>query len=255
MKHVFLAVFDSVWKRKETKIFLAFSLYPLVFYLSSFFPDSEFMKLSADPGTTFSFIEFFNLLFGTVNSITLPVLALYYLTHTVFRREIDNSLLFLYKDIDRKKIFIAKILSLCLIVTIFGVLFLGFTLVAHYGAVVKLPLGSHAVFPATAKEMLETLLSIGVSFIDFYLSVFLATFFSLYFSGGVALLAGVIIGTATEIIALIGGPVALAYPTCYNQMIYEGKLVEAVFGIVVVTFIYVVVLSYFGFRKFKNVEF
>ncbi|MDY2775377.1 MAG: hypothetical protein SOV02_02630 [Streptococcus infantarius] len=255
MKHVFLAVFNSVWKRKETKIFLAFSLYPLVFYISSFFPDSEFMKLSADPGTTFSFIEFFNLLFGTVNSITLPVLALYYLTHTVFRREIDDSLLFLYKDIDRKKIFVSKLVSLCLIVTVFGLLFLGFAIVAHYGAVVKLPLGSHAIFPATAKETLETLLSICVSFIDFYISIFLATFFSLYFSGGVTLLAGVIIGTATEIIALIGGPIALAYPTCYNQMIYEGKLAEAVVGVVIVTFIYVAVLSYFGFKKFKNVEY
>lgn len=255
MKHVFLAVFNSVWKRKETKIFLAFSLYPLVFYISSFFPDSEFMKLSADPGTTFSFIEFFNLLFGTVNSITLPVLALYYLTHTVFRREIDDSLLFLYKDIDRKKIFVSKLVSLCLIVTVFGLLFLGFAIVAHYGAVVKLPLGSHAIFPATAKETLETLLSICVSFIDFYISIFLATFFSLYFSGGVTLLAGVIIGTATEIIALIGGPIALAYPTCYNQMIYEGKFAEAVVGVVIVTFIYVAVLSYFGFKKFKNVEY
>lgn len=255
MKHVFLAVFNSVWKRKETKIFLAFSLYPLVFYISSFFPDSEFMKLSADPGTTFSFIEFFNLLFGTVNSITLPVLALYYLTHTVFRREIDDSLLFLYKDIDRKKIFVSKLVSLCLIVTVFGLLFLGFAIVAHYGAVVKLPLGSHAIFPATAKETLETLLSNCVSFIDFYISIFLATFFSLYFSGGVTLLAGVIIGTATEIIALIGGPIALAYPTCYNQMIYEGKLAEAVVGVVIVTFIYVAVLSYFGFKKFKNVEY
>ena len=255
MKHVFLAVFNSVWKRKETKIFLAFSLYPLVFYISSFFPDSEFMKLSADPGTTFSFIEFFILLFGTVNSITLPVLALYYLTHTVFRREIDDSLLFLYKDIDRKKIFVSKLVSLCLIVTVFGLLFLGFTIVAHYGAVVKLPLGSHAIFPATAKETLETLLSICVSFIDFYISIFLAAFFSLYFSGGVTLLAGVIIGTATEIIALIGGPIALAYPTCYNQMIYEGKLAEAVVGVVIVTFIYVAVLSYFGFKKFKNVEY
>lgn len=255
MKHVFLAVFDSVWKRKETKIFLAFSLYPLVFYLSSFFPDSEFMKLSADPGVTFSFIEFFNLLFGTVNSITLPVIALYYLTHTVFRREIDDSLLFLYKDIDRKKIFISKLVSLCLIVTIFGVLFLGFALIAHYGAVVKLPLGSYAVFPANAKELLETLLSIGVSFIDFYLSIFLAAFFSLYFSGGVTLLAGVIIGIATEIIAIIGGPIALFYPTCYNQMIYNGKLVEAVVGIVIETFLYVAVLSHFAFKKFKAVEF
>ncbi|WP_438059047.1 hypothetical protein AAIB42_09160 [Streptococcus ruminicola] len=213
------------------------------------------MKLSADPGTTFSFIEFFNLLFGTVNSITLPVLALYYLTHTVFRREIDDSLLFLYKDIDRKKIFVSKLVSLCLIVTVFGLLFLGFAIVAHYGAVVKLPLGSHAIFPATAKETLETLLSICVSFIDFYISIFLAAFFSLYFSGGVTLLAGVIIGTATEIIALIGGPIALAYPTCYNQMIYEGKLAAAVVGVVIVTFIYVAVLSYFGFKKFKNVEY
>ncbi|SES14802.1 hypothetical protein [Streptococcus gallolyticus] len=126
---------------------------------------------------------------------------------------------------------------------------------AHYGAVVKLPLGSYAVFPATAKETLETLLSIGASFIDFYISILLAVFFSLYFSGGVTLLASVIIGTATEIIALIGGPVALLYPTCYNQMIYEGKLVEAIVGIVIVTFIYVVVLSYFGFKKFKNVEY
>lgn len=44
MKQIFSAVFESVWKRKETKIFLLFSLYPLVYWVTSLFGDSNFMQ-------------------------------------------------------------------------------------------------------------------------------------------------------------------------------------------------------------------
>ena len=45
MKQIFSAVFESVWKRKETKIFLLFSLYPLVYWVASLFGDSNFMQI------------------------------------------------------------------------------------------------------------------------------------------------------------------------------------------------------------------
>lgn len=46
MKQIFSAVFESVWKRKETKIFLLFSLYPLVYWVASLFGDSNFMQIT-----------------------------------------------------------------------------------------------------------------------------------------------------------------------------------------------------------------
>ncbi len=46
MNGIFSAVFEAVWKRKETKIFLVFALYPLIYFVASFFGSSNFMQIN-----------------------------------------------------------------------------------------------------------------------------------------------------------------------------------------------------------------
>ena len=45
MKEIFPAVFESVWRRKETKIYLVFALYPLVYFVASFLAIQILCKL------------------------------------------------------------------------------------------------------------------------------------------------------------------------------------------------------------------
>ena len=46
MKQILPAIFTSVWKRKESKIYLLFVLFPVIFLLASFFGKSNFMQIS-----------------------------------------------------------------------------------------------------------------------------------------------------------------------------------------------------------------
>lgn len=87
-------VFKTVFKRKETKIFLLFSAYPLILLIATFFK-SAFMNLNADKGSL-SFIEFFQAMLSVQYQMALPLIALFYLVVTVFRDEIKRGYLFLW---------------------------------------------------------------------------------------------------------------------------------------------------------------
>lgn len=255
MKNIFFAVFSSVWKRKETKIFLAFSLYPLVFYLSTLFPNSEFMKIHMEDGYQLSLLELYSLLLGSINSLTLPILSLYYLTHTVFKKEIEDSVMFLYKDVSRQNVFWAKILSLVLIVVIFLCSSFVFTTFAHYTAVVNLPYGTPAVFPSTLVELAQTAVTILITSLDFLISVFIAMLLSLYFGSGVTMTSSLIIGIVTSILPIIGGKLAMIYPTGFIQLVYGNQLLFAFMGAIGISLCYILLLSGIGFKKFRHMEF
>ncbi len=87
MLAIFKPVFASVWKRKETKIFLAFAfLFPTLFLASTFLPKgSNFMVPGASDGYLYSFVVLTGSLFKSSNDFTLPILALFYLTSRVRR--------------------------------------------------------------------------------------------------------------------------------------------------------------------------
>lgn len=109
MKQILPAIFTSVWKRKETKIYLLFVLFPVIFLLASFFGKSNFMQISVIGDNRVSGIAFLDMMISSADSFILPTLAIYFLTISVFRREIDDHTMFLYRDLSRKNIFFFKI--------------------------------------------------------------------------------------------------------------------------------------------------
>lgn len=92
MKQILPAIFTSVWKRKETKIYLLFVLFPVIFLLASFFGKSNFMQISVIGDSRVSGIAFLDMMISSADSFILPTLAIYFLTISVFRREIDDVL-------------------------------------------------------------------------------------------------------------------------------------------------------------------
>lgn len=255
MKQFFWAVFESVWKRKETKIFLLFSFYPLIFMTATMFPNSEFMQIHVTSGYRMGAVELFNLLLGSINSLTLPILALYYLTHTVFKKEIDDSLMFLYKDINRKKVFGAKLLSLFIIVLLFLVLSFICTVFSHYTRVVHLPYGSMAIFPSTFKETMQVLIAILTNVFDFFLSVTIAMVLSLYFGSGTTMTMGIIVSIITSLLPILGGVSATLYPTGYTSFAYQGHIIFAIFGLIITFSMYMLLSVRLGVKKFTKMEF
>lgn len=122
-----LSVFRTIFSRRDTKIFLSFSLLPIIVpFLSG--------NLEAlDVDYTKSFLSFLETTLLTQYRLTIPILIFSILISSVFRDEIDSGIMFLYKDIKRSKIFNSKILSLTMI---YGLYLLGtslVTLITYYG--------------------------------------------------------------------------------------------------------------------------
>ena len=127
MKDIFLAVLSTTWNRKESKLFLLFSLIPIL-YLASTFMETSFMNVtSIETGAKLSFLEMYDGIFNLSFNSTLPTLSLFLLILSVVRSDIELHRLFLYKDIERKKILLSKILSILSLFALFVVTVLPYT--------------------------------------------------------------------------------------------------------------------------------
>ena len=256
MKQIFSAVFESVWKRKETKIFLAFSVYPLIYFISSFFGESNFMQISPAEGLKVGFIDFADMMLNSMDMMILPTIALYFLTLSVFRRETDDHTMFLYKDINKKNIYLSKYLSLIIILAIYFLMFLVFSLITHYGRVIHMDFGTARFASDTLYFTLYELISIFSIFLKGIVSISVAALVSLYFGTGATMTTSAIFTLFMMIVSLIGGPLAILFPTGYKQFIETASDVWiGLSGPVLVTVLYATICNLFSLKKFKGLEF
>lgn len=144
MKQIFPAIFRTIWKRKETQIYLLFTLFPFIYLVTSFIEGSNFMQIHASEGSV-SLIAFTNMMMSSVDSFILPSLILYFLAISVFRKEVDEHTMFLYRDLGRKQIFWSKYLGLLATIVIFYGFFFATSAFVHYVRVIHLPFGSPSV--------------------------------------------------------------------------------------------------------------
>lgn len=257
MKTIFPAVFESVWKRKESKIFLAFTLLPLIYFVSSFFGNSNFMQISILDGYKVGYLSFLDMMVNSADNFMLPILSLYFLTISVFKREADDHTLFLYKDLKRSHIFWSKYLSLLLILLIYVGIFSVTALVVHYGRVAHLDFGSARLLEDTLHNTLVTLFTIGTFVLKGIFSISVATLLCLYFGNGTTLTAAVFVTIALMLMGVIGGPLALLFPNGYRDLAAQGmsEFLLALLGSVGTTAVYSMLFSMLAGRRFKDMEF
>lgn len=256
MKHIFSAVLESVWKRKETKIFLLFSLYPLIYFISSFFGQSNFMQIGNAEGVKVGYLDFADMMMNSMDAIILPTLALYFLTISVFRKETDDHTMFLYKDINKKSIYFSKYISLIFILVVYFTLFFLSSLVVHYGRVAHMDLGTTRFTSDSLYFTLLEMLSIFTIFLKGVVSISVAACVSLYFGTGVTMTTAIVFTLTMMIMSMIGGPVALIFPNGYRQFTDTISGMGIGFlGPLIITFVYSIVGNIIGLKKFKNLEF
>ncbi|KRL84240.1 hypothetical protein FC32_GL001524 [Ligilactobacillus apodemi DSM 16634 = JCM 16172] len=190
-----------MFKRKEAKIFLLFSAYPLILLLATFFK-SAFMNLNADKGSL-SFIEFFQAMLSVQYQMALPLIALFYLVVTVFRDEIKRGY---HKDISKKKIFNAKIQSLCVVYLIYLLSLFLFCMFVYYVRLVQFDYTSKTFFPVGADNIAYVVVGIlGVILVTF-VGVLVVADLSLLTINSVAVVLGiffVLVSTISKYFATI----------------------------------------------------
>ncbi|HFU3844234.1 TPA: hypothetical protein ACGO5P_001261 [Streptococcus suis] len=256
MLAIFKPVFASVWKRKETKIFLAFALlFPTLFLASTFLPKgSNFMVPGVSDGYLYSFVALTSSLFKSSNDFTLPILALFYLTYTVFKGEADSHTMFLYKDIKRQDIFWAKVLSLVTIVLIYTGIFLLVMVVYYYTRIGYLDYATLTFWDHLADENAGFAQSILGGMLDMFVCILLAACVSLYSGVGATMTVAFGYSLGSSILGVFG--LASFFPTGNINALYEGASLFSTLGTsVLVTLVYSTVLAYLTLKCFKKMEF
>lgn len=256
MKQIFPAIFRTIWKRKETQIYLLFTLFPFIYLVTSFIEGSNFMQIHAGEGVV-SLVAFTNMMISSADSFILPSLTLYFLAVSVFRKEVDDHTLFLYRDLGRKQIFWSKYLALLTTIAIFYGIFFATVAFVHYVRVIHLPFGSPSVFDASLAESLSNVFCIVSYLLKDILSVSLATALCLYLKNITTMVTGFLVTITMMILAVVGGPIAMIFPTSYIPLANEGLTGArlAYLGAIGVTVVYVLVFTKIASKKFKNLEF
>lgn len=257
MLAIFKPVFASVWKRKETKIFLAFAfLFPTLFLASTFLPKgSNFMVPHVTNGYLLSFVALTGTVFKSASDFVLPILALFYLTYTVFKGEADSHTMFLYKDIKRQDIFWAKVLSLVTIVLIYTGIFLLVMVVYYYTRIGHMDYATLTFWDhLNATENAGFAQSILGGMLDMLVCVLLAACVSLYSGVGATMAVAFGYSLGSSILAVFG--LASFFPTGNINALYEGASLFSTLGTsVLVTLVYSTVLAYLTLKYFKKMEF
>lgn len=254
MKQIFPAVFRSVWQRKETKIYLSFTFFSLIYLVASFFGSSNFMKIHTVNGFKISGIDFIDMMMSSVDGFILPTLAIYFLTISVFKKELDDHTMFLYRDLSRTKTFFAKYISLVSIVAIFYMLFFIISTAVYYTRVVHLPFASDNFFADNLFVTLQSVLSLLGFFMKDIFSITVATVVCLYSSVGATMVTAVVLTITMMLTPIIGGPVSMLFPNGYLELGSDNMLL-AFGGTTLVTLLYAMIFTGVGVKKFKSLEF
>ena len=251
MKDIFWAVLSTTWNRKESKLFLLFSLIPIL-YLASTFMETSFMNVtSIETGAKLSFLEMYDGIFNLSFNSTLPTLSLFLLILSVVRSDIELHRLFLYKDIERKKILLSKILSILSLFALFVLIFSLLMFGVYYLRVIHLPFASGELL---GQDSWLAIFSISGTILHHVFYIFLLTMISLFFSNIASIVSGIIILIFTGILPLFG-KIGLIFPNGFRLLAEEGNFHLAYIGIISITTFYSLILFYFSLKKFRKVEF
>ena len=247
---VFYPILRSVLKRKEVKVFLALSLTPLLYFLSTFLKT----KLFSFSGPTGSKIAFFDFFYGQFNlqfNSIISSLALAFLAISVFRTEISTHILFLYKDIDKRKIFLSKILSLMTVVLLYcGIYFLA-ALFTYYTRVAYLSYGSLQFWSDDFTYSIVSSLGVVLAYV---LVVMLSSLASLYLSNGIVITLILLFNVFMSLSGIIGG-INWLFPVGYADFAEANGLGIGFLVITGLTFLYSALIYFCSLHKFKNLEF
>ena len=244
---LFKSVFKSVFKRKDVNIFLTFAFLPILVPLLSGFMEGMSSEYTG------SFISFLESAVSTQYRFVLPVLLFSLVVSSVFKDEIDSGIMFLYKDINRKKIFNAKLLSLVVVYSIFLGLTIFMSLVSYYGFM--LPKGEVSAnfisnqSSATIKSLFTLISTINLNLITIALVVMV----SITSKTIKSVLAGVFFSLAASVSPMLVG-IQYLFPNGYIHFI-QINWVLSYMAAVVLSIIYFVIFYVRGMHKFKNVEF
>ena len=243
----FKTVFKSVFSRRDVKIFLSFIFFPILVPMLSEFMDGVNSEL------THNYLSFLDATISTQFRFILPVLLFSLVISSVFNDEIDTGIMFLYKDINRSKIFNAKLLS---ILSLYFIFFLGTvltSLISYYG--IMLPKGevSSNLASSNIPELTSTLFSLFSTISLNIITATLIVMVSVKSKAVQSVLSGVFFSLFSSVAPMWIG-IKYLFPNGYAQLSKSNFLLSLVLAIFI-SILYFTIFYIKGRKRFDRVEF
>ncbi|AXQ77980.1 amino acid transporter [Streptococcus chenjunshii] len=244
---LYTSILKSVASRRDVKIFFAFIILPLLV---------PFLSQTMDGAQSHfgqSFLTFLDLTLNTQYRIILPVMTFSLVVTSVFKDEIDSGIMFLYKDINRTKIFNAKVLSLF---TVYGLYLLGTAvagLLAYY--VVMVPRGnvSGSLLPEQMADIGQAVVSIISTILLNLITIVLVTMVSITSKTIQSVLIGVFFTLLVTVSPMLVG-IRYLFPSGYVTM-SQKNFSLAFLLIIALSAVYLGICYIRGLQKFRKIEF
>lgn len=241
--NMFRSIFKSVIHRRDVALFYAFAGLPiLVPVLSKFL-----VGIKAE--YTDNFLDFLDATLATQDGIVLPALLLSLIISAVFRDEIDSGILFLYKDLNRIRLFNAKIISLVAMYASYLLLTVLTSAIAYFGFLNTF----RKVVPDDWSNLQSTFLSIFATISINIIGILLVAMVSIKAKSLQAVLAGIFWSLFTTTAPFLIG-VRYVVPNGYIKMSLNQPLL-AWFLVVAITTFYIVATYLKGRLNFEKLEF
>ncbi|SES14945.1 hypothetical protein [Streptococcus gallolyticus] len=246
---MFLAIFKSIFKRRDVGILLGFSLLPLI---TPFLMGNQDIDTMANSGFTSNLLSFTSGALDTQFKLIIPTLILGFIVSSVFRDEIDSGIMFLYKDISKTKIFKAKMRGLFLLYIIYLLMSVLMSMITYY--VILIPhFGLKARLISGLEIGASVLMLLATIFLNL-ITISLFAYISIKKKTLVSVLSGVLF-TLVSMIAPMLSSLKYLFPNSYSELLNQFNFVTALVIMVILFVVYFFTTYVLAKMRFKKLEF
>lgn len=244
--------FKKIIKRKDSRIMIALSLWPLMLStLTMAFPDVFVIETNGLIGA----YDFLAEMIILQDLVFLPVLIIVYSASLTFYSEIHNKQIYMYKDVKRKEILNSKYLATYGLYLIYFIFYIILALLSYYLVFNNLEVASGTFF-TEKKDILPQLYEVVQVVLGILFYINIGIFFAIRYASGISIFSVTLLYMFLKIVPSIE-KISYLFPTGYRDMKISGSgdfwkyillsfLVSAIYNFI----IYIVNRS-----KFNNMEF
>lgn len=231
--------------------FLSFSLLPIVVLIASLLP-TELLQVGGMVGAISAF-DFYDINITIIAEMVIPSIVLAYGVSHLLRNEIEDSILYLYKDINRNKIINSKVISIICLITLMFIIVFVLSLGTYYFYFINESYSSGTFIPHD-DSLWDAVITLLSSFSTMLISILLALLLSIRFGSGLAIVGATFFASFSAVSPLLTG-IKWFFPDGYKALIDQLGGALALGIMVVVSLVYCIILWLLIKYSFKIVEF
>jgi len=252
MKTLFQPILINTFRKKSVWLFWLFALSPFVVMIAMSI-NSSFLQISGE-AETLSSLEFFSMFYGVLHNSTLPMIILAFIVSSLFYEEVNDGILFMFKDISKTKILLSKWLTLFIMHAFFLAILLISTMIVYFTYLTNYEFASGTLFPISAGDIATVLVpTLGMYFIE-VITITVAIALSINLSTGWTILGTLIFILFTSIAPLLKTAKYIV-PNGYDEMIGEASLGVIMLIISSIFLIYFFISLFYSMYKYKRIEY